>query len=233
MYVEDMTMRQTRSNYNKPNKPGNKLEKLYYTVIAILVIILIGILIFIFTNRDGGSEINEDNLNPETSEVADNGDPVGEEPAEESTENESEEDPVDEAVDTDADQSDESEESTDEPVEEDELVEEESEEVDETEESDTDTEVTTDAPLDTNYTIDYTNGSNDRIAIANAVGAVTGLDPNSLITKWVGNDGPGRVFTIVTNSSGTEPYRLTLQYGDGQWHVTTVEELSEVPAEYR
>lgn len=89
--------------------------------------------------------------------------------------------------------------------------------------------VNEDAPLDTSHTVDYSNGSADRIAIKNKVMQVTGLE-NDLIEQWVGNDGPGRVSAVVYSPDKSEIYRVYLQYGDGEWHATNYESLSSIPS---
>lgn len=220
-------MKNTRSRNSQPNKPNkNNNEKIYYIIIGVLLVILLAIIIFIFSNRDSATDLEETDLEPETGEVID----VDE--TDETDDSESEEDVEVSEPEEDTETDSESEETDTEP--ESEEWEEDTDLEEDTEEdtSDTDYEVTEDAPLDESHTIDYANGSSDRVAIANAASSVTGLNSSDMITNWVGNDGPGRVFTIVSNVSQSEVYRLTLQYGEGQWHVTGVQELEGVPAEY-
>lgn len=95
------------------------------------------------------------------------------------------------------------------------------------EDDEDETVVSEDAPLDTDHAVDYTNGSADRIAIKNKVMQVTGLG-NDLIENWVGNNGPGRVVADVHDPEQTEIYRVYLQYGDGDWHVTSYERLNSI-----
>lgn len=94
--------------------------------------------------------------------------------------------------------------------------------------SDSEITINENAPLDTDHAVDYNNGSADRIAIKEKVMQATGLG-NDLIENWVGNNGPGRVVADVYSPDKSEVYRVYLQYGDGEWHVTNYESLSSVP----
>lgn len=85
------------------------------------------------------------------------------------------------------------------------------------------------AAHDPNYQVNYNDGSQDRIEIAQVVGSVTGLNPNQMIEWWIGNNGPGRVQATVSSADNTEHYRVDLQYGDGSWTATNVEELASPP----
>lgn len=122
---------------------------------------------------------------------------------------ESEEDPSDEPAD-----------ETNEPTED---LEEEPEEEESSEIS-----VNEDAPLDPTHLVDYDDGSPDRIAIKQKVMEATGLG-NDLIENWIGNNGPGRVTADVYSPDKSKIYRVYLQYGDGDWHVTNYESLSSIP----
>ncbi|GAB2485094.1 hypothetical protein GCM10008929_07290 [Alkalibacterium psychrotolerans] len=229
-------MRQTRTNRKNngttepPKDPKNKNpEYIYYAIIALLLIILIGIAVFIFSNRDTATDDN------------------GAFDSEEMTDSENEEDGMiieesddeDETDETDEAEEDEAEETDSETLDEDDSEDEAA--TDETEETDADSDendesevsVNDDAPLDESYVPNYNNGSADRNAIAGLVSSVTGLDQSSMITWRVGNNGPGRVFAVMSDSSQNDVYRTFLQYGDGEWHVTAYEQLPEVPAEFR
>src|SRR5699024_11681482 len=46
--------------------------------------------------------------------------------------------------------------------------------------------------------VDYNDGSNDRVQIKNEIMAATGLN-DDLIEWWIGNDGPGRVEATVSD----------------------------------
>lgn len=229
-------MRRTRSTQNQPKKPNqNNNEKIYYIIIGILLVVLLAIVIFIFLNRDTATDLEESDLEPETTEIVD-----VEESEETDVETEDDADDSDTEEEANTDASSDTDEDTDEGTEETEpetdVTEEETDTDEETEDdtadTDSDYEVTEDAPLDESHQVDYADGSSDRVAIANAASAVTGITSSEMITNWVGNDGPGRIFTIVSNSSQSDVYRLTMQYGEGQWHVTGVQELDSVPSEF-
>lgn len=220
----------TRSGRN--NSTDNKLEKVYYIVIGILLLVLIGLVIFIFANRGNNTDQISENPTPDTDEIATD---TEEDETETEEEIESGDDATEETdEETDSVEEDEQEEETDNDQEEEttdeENDQEEDQETDEDEETDNEeAEVTTDAPHDESYVPDYNEGSADRDAIASAASSVTGISQGDMTTWWVGNDGPGRVQTTISDSSQDEVYTVYLQYGDGQWHVTNVEELSSVP----
>lgn len=197
---------------------GSGISKVYYIVIGLLFIILVGLIIFIFSR--GGNDVNLDDNNtedpvedvqpdapveeePEDTEDPDTGEtnPVEEEPADT-------EEPVD---DTDEDNQEE------EPADEDENAEEPAE-------GDSDA-VNSDAPHDPSHAVDYNSGSADRVAIKNQIMQATGLS-SDLTEWWIGNDGPGRVKATVSDSANTTYYDVYLQYGDGNWHVTSFQEVS-------
>lgn len=251
-------MKQTRANRKKakraantpdstepngPEKSGkSNPEKIYYSIIAILLVVLVGIMVFIFMNRDTGVDLNADNESPGSDIVTD----LDEEEEEETESDEDVDADVDEETDsadteeetdtdTEEEPADDEEAGEDQPDEETdtEVDQEETEEESESDTEESDVEVTENAPLDESYTVNYNEGSGDRVAIANAVSSVTGLNQSDMITWRVGNDGPGRVFAVTSDSGRSNVYRVLLQYGDGQWHVTSVEELADVPAEFR
>lgn len=223
-------MKQTRTNRknNTPKGPKNNTpEKIYYGIIAVLLVVLIGIMAFIFMNRESAVDFDADNGTPDSefltdTEVEDEVE-VEEEPAEEDQNNNGEE----EASDIDEEPVDDSDDETAEDTEVD------SEEEEENTSDETSYEVTENAPLDETHNTNYSEGSSDRVAIANAVSSVTGLNQSDMITWRVGNNGPGQVFAVMSDSGRNDVYRVLLQFGDGQWHVTSVEELAEVPAEFR
>ncbi|SFC52133.1 Protein of unknown function [Alkalibacterium subtropicum] len=249
-------MKKTRANKNNPNTPKNnsKIEKIYYVVIGLLLVILGGLVIFIFANQDDVVTDEEPNGDPESGMVSetdeDNTDEdtateegTDEEPAEEDTEEAADEETADQDVDTEAEEA--TEEAEDEPEENvedetDEAAEEETEEPAETDEPEeeaadepSDADINADAPLNDSYNINFSDGSSDRNAIAQNASAVSGISQGDMITWWVGNDGPGRAFTVVSDSGRNTVYRVYLQYGEGEWHITAAEELDSVPSEYR
>ena len=212
--------RTSRKNTTNGKEPKNQSEKVYYIIIAVLLVVLLGIIFYILANRDSAVTIDEGNLETET-EIAVNSDEDDEEADDQNTES------VEETEETTEDSSEQTEDETESDTQEN------SEDSSEDESEDTATSVNENAPLDESYVPNYNSGSADRVAISNAVTSVTSLDGSDMITWWVGNDGPGRVFTIVSNSAQSDVYRVNLQYGEGQWHVTGVQELSDVPSEYR
>lgn len=254
-------MKKTRAGQNTPKKPKNsgKIEKIYYVVIGLLIVILGGLVIFIFSNRDDALTEGDQDATPDSELITDNGeeDDTEEEPEEdtetpaedEETEEETEEpveepeedtesEETDEDAETDADTD--SETDTEEEAETEDEPEEEVDETDEAAEEDTtdedeadDADINAEAPLDESYNINFGEGSSDRNAIASNASAVSGISQGSMITWWVGNNGPGRAFTIVSDSGRNTVYRVELQYGEGSWHVTSAQELDGVPAEYR
>ena len=64
---------------------------------------------------------------------------------------------------------------------------------------DTEADVESDAPLDESYNISFGDNSGDRAAIAQNASAVSGISQGNMITWWVGNNGPGRTFTVVSD----------------------------------
>lgn len=243
-------MKQTRTNRknntsNTPKGPKNNTpEKIYYGIIAVLLVVLIGIMVFIFVNRESAVDFDADNGTPDSEILTDSDEEDEEEtePEEDTDEEDQDEEEPDEVVqDEDQNGDDEDEQAADTEEDTDDDAEEETvdESEDETEEDQDDTsdetsfEVTEDAPLDESHNTNYSEGSSDRVAIANAVSSVTGLNQSDMITWRVGNNGPGQVFAVMSDSGRNDVYRVLLQFGDGQWHVTSVEELAEVPAEFR
>lgn len=232
-------MRQTRTNRNNngttepPKDPKNKNpEYIYYAIIALLLIILIGIAVFIFSNRDTATDTTDDNGTFDSEEMTDSDNEEDGMIIEENDE-EDETDAPDEADDAEEDEAEETDTDTSDEDETDDADTDDTEEADTDETDESEVSINDDAPLDESYVPNYNNGSADRNAIASLVSSVTGLDQSSMITWRVGNNGPGRVFAVMSDSSQNDVYRTFLQYGDGEWHVTAYEQLPEVPAEFR
>lgn len=206
---------------NKRNlSKRNGLGKIYYWVIGILFLILLLLIFFIFSRSGGNINLNSDDNgsssvsdieNVEDTETEDQTDKtegsetIEEEPAEDNTDNEDE-----------SDNEENSEEDTDEGDQADDVEPGESTVIDDS------------APHDSSHAIDYNDGSADRVAIKNQIMEATGLG-SDLTEWWVGENGPGRVEATVTNPSQSEIYRVYLQYGDGNWHVTSYERLNSNP----
>lgn len=215
--------RRRQKNLSAERRTGGDrggLSKIYYWIIGILFLILVGLVVFIFTRNGDDVKLADDNDEPALVQDADNA--ADEEATTEEPENESTSEEVSSNEEsTEADES---------------AVEEETEDTEEAEETEDaediaigeSTTVTEDAPHDPSHTTNYNDGSADRVAIKNQVMQATGLG-NDLIEWWIGNDGPGRVTATVSNPDRSRIYRVYLQYGDGNWHVTDYERLDSVP----
>ncbi|OJF94044.1 DUF1510 family protein [Alkalibacterium sp. 20] len=242
-------MKKTRAGKNTTDKPegSRKIEKIYYIVIGLLIVILGGLVIFIVSNRDDALTEGDQDSSSETEIITDT-----EDEDETDLEDEAETEESDQDEDTDPEVTEEDEEAdteeedtesdvdTEEEAETEEEPEEEPEETEETpDEDDSDEEeaseagINPDAPLDESYTMNFNDGTSDRNAVDQNASAVTGINQNDMTTWWVGNNGLGRAFTVVSDSGRNNVYRVDLQYGEGEWHVTGVQELDGVPAEYR
>jgi len=226
--------RQERKQQENKNESSNSgISKVYYWIIGILFIVLIGLVFFIFSQSGDDVAIEDDSASD--SEMVEE-DPNGTNETETGTETEedtSEEDTTDESDQSDdtSDESEDTEENT--STDEEETTEEDTTEEDTTDEDASESEedstaVNEDAPLNESYAVDYGEGSADRVAIREQVMQATGLG-NDLIEWWVGNNGPGRVVATVSNGEQTEHYEVYLQYGDGSWHVTSYQQLAENP----
>lgn len=200
--------KKAEKNMQTESKSG--LSKVYYWIIGGLFLILLLLVVYIFAKS--GDQVNLGNEDETNSMVQEN--------ETETTDNSEAKDKKENSS-TETEKTDE--EASEEPTKEEQDTEEES-----TDESSEDEVVDEDAPLDTDYAVDYTSGSADRVAIKNKVMQATGLG-NDLIESWVGNNGPGRVTADVHSPDQSEVYRVYLQYGDGEWHVTNYESLSSVP----
>jgi len=230
---ESRQERKQQENKNESSSSG--ISKVYYWIIGILFIVLIGLVFFIFSQS--GDDVNIEDDSASDSEMVEES-PNGTNETESGTETE-EDTSTDDTTD-ESDQTGVSDETTDETedtagtedTEEDTTEEDTSTDEDDTTDEDTSeddsTAVNEDAPLNESYAVDYSEGSADRIAIREQVMQTTGLG-NDLIEWWVGNNGPGRVVATVSNGEQTEHYEVYLQYGDGSWHVTSYEQLAENP----
>lgn len=206
-----MSKNESRNDRKKAEsmRSANKssLNKVYYWIIGILFFILLLLVIYIFANSGDNVDLGTDE---ETSSLV--------QESETTTDQARTDEAAEEAADTEA-----SEETA-------ETEAEESEENQENAEESTDNQTTVDenAPLDPNHAVDYSNGSADRIAIKEKVMEATGLG-SDLIENWIGNNGPGRVTADVYSPDKSEVYRVYLQYGEGEWHVTNYESLNSIP----
>lgn len=74
------------------------------------------------------------------------------------------------------------------------------------------------------HVTDYSNGSQDRIEIKQAVAMATGLNEADIIEEWVGNDGTeDGVEATVRSASTGESFIVHLKWRDGQgWQPISV-----------
>lgn len=186
------------------DRSSSTFDKIFYVLIALLFLILVGFIIFIMNYSDDSTEnVSEDLVQSETSDSIrdlfsrDRNDEEGGEESGETSGDENQEDTSDEAADEDEDESEE-ETQGDESI------------------------INENPPHDPNHATDYSDGSADRLEIRENVLAVTGIPEGDLIENWIGNDGPGRVEATVTQASTGQQYVVYLQYGEGEWHVESV-----------
>lgn len=80
------------------------------------------------------------------------------------------------------------------------------------------------------HTINYNDGSDDRLEIKEAVVMVTDLDEDDMIEHWIGRGGDQAVIATVYDTSQEHIYRVHLQWVDEEgWQPTQVEELKHLP----
>lgn len=78
------------------------------------------------------------------------------------------------------------------------------------------------------HVVNYNDGSQDRIEIDKAVVLATELNPDDMITWWVGNGGEQKVVATVSDSGENEIYRVYLSWIEHEgWQPTKVEKLKE------
>lgn len=208
MAKNDSRRERKKIQKNRRTDDKNKLNKVYYWVIGILFLILLLLVVYIFAKSGDNLDLSDDEDNTsivQEEETDAKGDPSENQTKDEKAEEDTEEQP-------------------DENRQEDEKEDEDEEEEDEEDED----SVNEDAPLDTDHDVNYNSGSGDRIAIKDKVMQATGLG-NDLVESWVGNNGRGRVTADVYSPDKSDIYRVYLQYGDGEWHVTSYDSLSSVP----
>ena len=196
----------------------NGISNVYYIVIGILFLILIGLIIFIFSR--GGDDVNLNDNNTENPVE----DVQPDEPAETEDPDTNETDPVDEEPADTEDPATDPDAEPNEETQEEEPDADENANTEDLDEGETET-VNSDAPHDASHSVDYNSGSADRVAIKNQIMQATGLG-SDLTEWWIGNDGPGRVKATVSDSANTTYYDVFLQYGDGNWHVTSFQRVS-------
>ncbi len=78
------------------------------------------------------------------------------------------------------------------------------------------------------HVTNFNDGSLDRIEIEKASSKVTGISANDMFVGWVGNDGPQKVFTIISDQDRKDFFKLYLSWIDQEgWQVTKVEKIRE------
>lgn len=177
-----------------------KLDSVYYKIIAGLVAILVGLIIFIIWQKSSSTDdyAGNENKNSEEETV------IKEDNQKEEKDSEKEEQP-----------------STN--------IEEKPQENNNgsNKEQETNNEVVTpDAPLDKTHETSYEEGSKDMVAIIELSKKATGLGED-MYPVWIGNNGPGKVQATVSNKDNSKQFVVDLQFGEGAWHVTNVEQIEE------
>ena len=200
--------RKKQDNQQKQNPSDSEISKIYYIVIGILLLILIGLIIFIFNRSGDNVNLNDGDNQTDGSEQVEPTEPDNNSDSDGTDNSDEVEVPDDNEPETPDNTEDNSGSNNAD-----------SEQIGET------VIVNNEAPHDSDHAVEYAAGSSDRIAIKNRVIEVTGLD-NDLIEWWIGNDGPGRVKATVSNSESTIYYDVYLQYGEGNWHVTRYQRIS-------
>ncbi|RLL48010.1 DUF1510 family protein [Oceanobacillus piezotolerans] len=78
------------------------------------------------------------------------------------------------------------------------------------------------------HTVDYNNGSQDRLEMKEAILMATGLSENDYHEWWIGNGGNQKVIATVSDEAQSEIYRVYLSWRDNEgWQPTKVEVLIE------
>lgn len=210
--------RNRKEQSSGPSNSGSTFDKVFYILIAFLFLLLIAVVIFIMNFSDSSTEgvsediVQEEGMGSIRDLFADDSD-------------QSDDDNQGDNSNTDQSEDEGEEETTDEDTEEttEDTEDDTEEETDDTNETQGDQSIINEnPPHDPSYAIDFADGSSDRIEIRENVLAVTGIPQDDLIENWIGNDGPGRVEATVTQQSTGDQYVVYLQYGDGQWHVESV-----------
>lgn len=212
---ESRTERKKEKNIAEERNKST-LNKGYYYVIAFLFLILFLLVIYIFIGSGDKVDL-EENESPsgQLEETSEN--------TQESSEFENDLEEENELPEEDTNEENEADEENEE--------ESDTEEEDSEENIADESVVNEEAPHDEGHAIDFNDGSADRIAIKEEIMKLTGLE-SDLIEYWVGNDGPGRVSATVASADQSEIYEVSLQYGEGAWHVVDYQSLDSVPTDF-
>ncbi|WP_087971754.1 YrrS family protein [Oceanobacillus rekensis] len=78
------------------------------------------------------------------------------------------------------------------------------------------------------HTMNFNDGSQDRIEIKSAASMVTGIPESEMVEWWVGNNGDQKAIATVSHKAETEVYRVFLSWIENEgWQPTKVEILIE------
>lgn len=78
------------------------------------------------------------------------------------------------------------------------------------------------------HTVNYSEGSQDRKEMTDAIQSATGLVDGNYQEWWIANGGDQKVVATVSDSNQSEVYRVYLSWKDGEgWQPTKIELLKE------
>lgn len=197
-----MPKRSNRHHNNLKASAANKssLDRIFYMIIGVLSVILLTIVLFIFlSGSDSVKDVSDDlALNQQEVEKANNSkDPDNDASKEQSSKQSVTQRKVQDTP--------------------------EHQPVQSTNQSENATVINDDPPYDPDHSTDFNDGSDDRLEIRSKVSDVTGIPESDLIERWIGNDGVARIEATVESRSTGAGYIVYLQYGEGEWHVESVQ----------
>lgn len=214
---QDDNKKMSRSNRNKTERKNQ--NGLYYVIVGVLVVVLLFLVFSIFSGNDPEPSQTASTADDSTAMIVDTSEDTSEDTAVEDTSTDTTDTADTSAEEKTTEETEEESEETIEPAEpSDELVV-------EAYTGDWDPIGTTQQG---EHSTNFSDGSQDRMEIKQATSMVTGLNNDTMIEWWVGNDGPNRVVSTVSDQQQTEFYRVFLQWVDNEgWQPTKVERLSE------
>lgn len=84
------------------------------------------------------------------------------------------------------------------------------------------------------HSINYDEGSKDRIEMSKAVSTATDLNSDSLTMWWIARNGDQKVEVTASNANESKTYRVYLTWIENEgWKPTKVEELKKNDQKYR
>lgn len=213
--------KETRMGRSK-NRSSFKMDAMYYKVVAVLVAILLALVIYIFWQ--GRADKKDHQSTTDQTEMTKKEQPSKKKKQEKKPDTEKQ---SSKKEDTTA-ESNKKEEVSEKPSEKEETKPSENESQNEAQHKN---EVSSDlieknAPLDKSHEVKYEDGSSDMEAVMRLSKEVTGLG-EKMYAVWIGNNGPGKVQATVASTDNTQQYVVDLQFGEGAWHVTHVEQVAE------